>query len=78
MAFINFGTKKDSDKCFTCKFKEMNYFELNKKGYLHLLEVEPGVQKVLQGTLATICNMCPYKSKFEKVYGKAPIDYFVK
>ena len=78
MPFMNIKFKKDSEKCFACKFNYMNNFEIRKKGYVHFLEMEDKIKSVLRGTMVSICSMCPYKSKFEMMYGKAPVDYFTK
>lgn len=76
MAFISFKTKQEAEKCFDCKFNYMNNIKIDKKGYVHLLDMEDSIMAVLKGTQSTICNMCPYKEKFEKMYGKKPVDYF--
>ncbi len=78
MAFISFKTQKESEKCFSCKFNYMNNFKIDQKGYMHFLEMEDKVKAVLKGTMTSICTMCPFKDKFEKMYGKAPVDYFTK
>lgn len=78
MAFLSFKLKKESEKCFACKFNYMNNVEVTSKGYVHFLQMEDKIKSVLKGTMSSICAMCPYKSKFEKVYGKAPVDYFTK
>ena len=78
MAFISFRTKKESEKCFDCKYNYMNNFKVDQKGYVHFLEMEENLKTILRGTMTSICAICPYREKFEKMYGKTPVEYFTK
>jgi transcription elongation factor Elf1 len=76
MAFVNFRSKENSEKCEKCRMNFVNKYKIDEKGYIHYLNLDSAVIKTMRAAMWMSCKVCPIRKDFEKMHGVEPVAYY--
>ena len=76
MAFVNFRSKENSEKCEKCRMNFVNKYKIDEKGYMHFLSLDAAAMKAVRAAMWASCKVCPVRKDFQKMYGVEPVAYF--